>query len=46
MTIILFRLAEEKKELGNQQYKLKQYCKAVAYYTEAIGKLIYKLMAV
>lgn len=30
------RLAEEKKELGNQQYKLKQYAKALVYYTEAI----------
>ncbi|XP_014282079.1 dnaJ homolog subfamily C member 7 [Halyomorpha halys] len=29
-------LAEEKKELGNQQYKLKQYGKALVYYSEAI----------
>ncbi|KAL1123908.1 hypothetical protein AAG570_001678, partial [Ranatra chinensis] len=31
------RLAEAKKELGNHQYKLKQYWKAIPFYTEAIN---------
>lgn len=30
------KLAESKKELGNQQYKAKQYGKALSFYTEAI----------
>ncbi|KAK9509913.1 hypothetical protein O3M35_004802 [Rhynocoris fuscipes] len=30
------KLAEAKKEMGNQQYKIKQYAKALGYYTEAI----------
>uniref|UniRef100_A0A069DZ51 Putative dsrna-activated protein kinase inhibitor p58 n=1 Tax=Panstrongylus megistus TaxID=65343 RepID=A0A069DZ51_9HEMI len=30
------KLAETKKEMGNQQYKIKQYGKALGYYTEAI----------
>ena len=33
-----FRLAEEKKEEGNQLYKLKQYRDALSKYSEAIGK--------
>uniref|UniRef100_A0A1B6DZE1 J domain-containing protein n=1 Tax=Clastoptera arizonana TaxID=38151 RepID=A0A1B6DZE1_9HEMI len=31
------KLAEMKKELGNQQYKSKQYSKALTFYTEAIN---------
>ena len=37
----LFRLADEKKEEGNQLYKLKQYRDALAKYSEAIGKSYY-----
>ena len=33
------RLAEEKKEEGNQLYKLKSYRDALAKYSEAIGEL-------
>ena len=33
-----FRLAEEKKEEGNQLYKLKSYKDALAKYSEAIGE--------
>lgn len=33
------RLAEEKKEEGNQLYKVKQYRDALSKYTEAIGEL-------
>ena len=37
------RLAEEKKEEGNQLYKLKSYRDALAKYSEAIGKFILQL---
>ena len=37
------RLAESKKELGNQQYKAKQYGKALSFYTEAISKYCYAI---
>ena len=37
--IIFFRLADERKEEGNQLYKLKNYREALAKYTEAIGEL-------
>jgi hypothetical protein len=33
-----FRLAELKKECGNQLYKTKKYQQAIPFYTEAIGK--------
>jgi hypothetical protein len=33
-----FRVAELKKESGNQLYKLKRYQQALPFYTEAIGK--------
>ena len=33
-----FRLAELKKESGNQLYKIKRYQQALPFYTEAIGK--------
>ena len=36
---IFVRLAEEKKEEGNQLYKLKSYRDALAKYSEAIGEL-------
>ena len=38
MTRFCFRLAEEKKEEGNQLYKVKQYRDALSKYTEAIGE--------
>ena len=34
-----FRLADEKKEEGNQFYKQKQYREALSKYSEAIGEL-------
>ena len=40
MTRFCFRLAEEKKEEGNQLYKVKQYRDALSKYTEAIGELV------
>ena len=33
-----FRLADEKKEEGNQFYKQKQYREALSKYSEAIGE--------
>jgi hypothetical protein len=36
--VLFFRLAELKKESGNQLYKTKKYQQAVPFYTEAIGK--------
>ena len=38
-SLLSTRLAEEKKEEGNQLYKLKSYRDALAKYSEAIGKL-------
>lgn len=38
--VYFIRLAETKKEMGNQQYKIKQYGKALGYYTEAIGEFV------
>ena len=38
LTILCFRLAEEKKEEGNQLYKVKQYRDALNKYSEAIGE--------
>ena len=40
-----FRLAEEKKEEGNQFYKQKQYREALSKYTEAIGKILFNYNA-
>ena len=37
------RLAEEKKEEGNQLYKLKSYRDALAKYSEAIGEFFLQL---
>ena len=41
--LINFRLAEEKKEEGNQHYKQKQYREALSKYSEAIGEIWIKL---
>ena len=38
--IYLLRLADERKEEGNQLYKLKNYRDALQKYSEAIGKII------
>jgi hypothetical protein len=35
--VFCFRLAELKKESGNQLYKIKKYKQALPFYTEAIG---------
>ena len=39
MFLFVCRLAEEKKEEGNQFYKQKQYREALSKYSEAIGEL-------
>ena len=42
-SLLSTRLAEEKKEEGNQLYKLKSYRDALAKYSEAIGKFFLQL---
>ena len=42
-SLLSARLAEEKKEEGNQLYKLKSYRDALAKYSEAIGRLFLQL---
>ena len=39
LSISYFRLAEEKKEEGNQLYKVKHYRDALTKYSEAIGEI-------
>ena len=43
-SLLSARLAEEKKEEGNQLYKLKSYRDALAKYSEAIGKFFLQLV--
>ena len=42
-SLLSARLAEEKKEEGNQLYKLKSYRDALAKYSEAIGRFFLQL---
>jgi hypothetical protein len=35
--VLFYRLAELKKESGNQLYKTKKYQQAIPFYTDAIG---------